>query len=275
MGQQVLDRLTDRDLILLAGDENADAAAWRVRFVSKHWLLTEALSDPDLIDRLFDPRLGLDEVPSPMLVFAAVIHRVAMDLTEASFVPDWVGHRARLPVFDVDPLREFLGDPGRAWFLIELLASFTRVAMHPVMGGRALNELDPVALASALAGAGGDRRGGLLRRLGDVALFTAGVYPDATGTRVPEPRQVEAMGRSAGLAAYEILEWSHHRPPETIGLELMENLGQRWYRLASANGGPPVLGDVAGRFTAGRRVLTYLSDRYLHRIEPGWFPLSA
>lgn len=275
MGHQVLNRLTDRDLAILLDDDVTDPDDLRRRLSTNPWALAERLSDPELIDRVFDPRLSMDSVPSPLLVFATVVHRVAMDLESANFVHDWVGCRSRLPVFDVDPLREFLGDPARGWFLIDLLASFTRVTMHPAMGGKTITELDPAALAAVMEGASSDRRGGLLRRLGDVALFTAGVYPDATGVRVPAPHKVEAMGRSAGMNAYEILEWSHSRHPATVGLELMETLGQRWYRMASVDDGPSLLGDVAGRFTAGRRVLTYLSDRYLHRIEPGWLPLSA
>ena len=33
---------------------------------------------------------------------------------------------------------------------------------------------------------------------------------------------------------------------------------------------PPVLGDVANRFSAARRVLNHLADQHLYRLQPGW-----
>jgi hypothetical protein len=235
--------------------------------------LSDLLSEPDLIDHLFDPRLGIDKVPSLLLVFGVLVHRVAADLFGANFVSDWAGPKCRLPVFDVEPLQEFLEAPGRCWYLIDLLDSFA-TSVGPTGPS-------PAAIASQIETAPPAVRGQMLRKLGDLALFMTGIFPDHTGATPVTPVDAERLGRTAGMTAGEILTLSTGRLPSTAALEWMEALGERWYRMAIDQGKaashpvPLVVGDVALRFTAGRRVLNLVADRYLNHSQPDWFPGAA
>lgn len=257
-----VDQLTDRDLeILAARRQSGGTAELRQQLASRPWMLADLASDAELLDDLLDPRSRLEDC-SPFLIFAAAVYRSAFELRAAGWVSEWTGPRQRLPVLSVQPLCEFLEAPARGLFLATLLAGFVKS-----------NQLDPRPIAALVSGAGPSRQV-LLRRLGDLALFLAGVLPDHTGSHPLAPRDADLLGESAGLRAGEVLSLLAH--PSAAGLEPMEVLGARWYRLAFEAGDPsPVVADVANRFSAGRRVLTHLSDRYLWKINPSWLPLTA
>jgi hypothetical protein len=276
MYQRYLERLSDRDLEILAMaiGRTSEPDTLRGEIRKNPGLLGEWLAEPGLVDLIFDPRHGLDVAPSPQLVFGVMVHRVAMDLVDAPYVVDWIGPKSRLPVFDVDPLKEFLEDPGRRWFLVELLDSFA--GPEGKIAGFHLP-----ALAAAIDQVHPTMRGQLLRRMGDLALFLTGVFPDHTGSRPVHPIEAERLGRAAGMSDHEILSLSAGKLPTTAGMDWMEALGERWYRMALDQGRlgasfvPPVVGDVAGRFTSGRRVLNVLTDRFLYRFRPDWLPGAA
>jgi hypothetical protein len=134
-----------------------------------------------------------------------------------------------------------------------------------------LTEADLRLLAGVLEAVPEESRPGVYRRLGDVSLFLAGVFPDYSTTYALGQFDVARLLRSArvpvaerdGLAAAPVLD-------------LFEYLGARWYRAALAaapvrTARLAVVGEVAGRFRQARRILNYLADRYL--IGPGstWF----
>jgi hypothetical protein len=250
MDLSTMDRFTeyDRQLLRLVGEPD----------------LERALASGALVDLIFDPRSSIESVPSPALVFAAFVHRVAAELEGSAYVSTWTSPRVRLPTFDVSPLREFLADRRRRWFLIDLLVSFA--SARP-------SGLDPYRLAAGAAAMPEVAQASMLRQLGDLALFLTGVLPDHTGSTRPAPSVLEAAARSARLPDLEILRLLQQEPES---MAVMETLGERWYRLAveysiqSRRPLPPVIGEVAGRFGAGRRVLNLVADRFLYRFEPPW-----
>ena len=206
---------------------------------------------------------------SPFLTFAVAVHRVAERLATTSYVDEWIGPRRRVPVFAVEPLRQLLGDPLRRFFFVELLASYTHVvsgstwvATRRGWRRRRFSELDPVQLAGLLDSVPPAERPGVLRRLGDLALFLTGVFPDHTAaTPLGRPLAEAQLRRSAGLEA---------APPsaESSSFELLELLGGRWYRLASrltpaVSGSVEVLTTIAEHFADARRVLNTVTDTYL------------
>jgi hypothetical protein len=197
-------------------------------------------------------------------------------------VAERTGPRQRIPLFDAPALREFLGSPERKLFLAELLASFTRVASgrYRVRGGgrtrtRRFSELDPVRLAGLLDGVPDAERPGVYRRLGDVSLFVAGVFPDYATLYGVGPSSVARLLRAAQVPAAE-----RERLATVPAIELLEQLGARWYR--AAYGLAPVrtarldvVADVAGRFQQARRVLNHIADRYLFATDHPWFAPPA
>jgi hypothetical protein len=271
-----LEHLSQRDLELLAQTAGIGQSALKQRMVERPEVIDDLLASPRLFETIFDPSKELaDPGASSFLAFAALVNRSASDLHDASYVSEWSGPGKRLPVFDVDPLRHFLDDGGRRYFLVEFLNSFTTVASGTFMvetrdgvRRRRFSELDPVGLAEMVELLPPAERPGGYRRLGDVALFLSGVLPDHTASHPYTAAQREWLARSAVLGPTDALV-------EDQGLHFMEAAGAGWYRRAvdEANGtvstGPTFLRTLADRFTEARRILNYLTDRYLFRHELG------
>jgi hypothetical protein len=232
------------------------------------------IGDPRLFQALFeDHETGVLHVLSPSLAFAVLVHRTIGDLDSTSYVPEWVGAGERLPVFDVITLREFIADPTRRYLVIDLLASFTRVASGSMWvltekgyKRRRFSELDPVSLAEMVESLPLERRAVGYRRLGDVALFLTGVFPDHTSRHPISATRREQLVRSTGVKG----EWDAGEEY----LQFLEVVGRRWYdRAANAHIPPPeggqTLHDLATNFIPARRFLNYLADTYLHRLPTG------
>jgi hypothetical protein len=288
VGSEYASHLTDADLALLA----SAAAAQGVAGGSAGPVDASRLrGDPAALLRLLEhpgvSRAVLGEgdagpgraVPaSPFLVFAVFVQRAAAELASAGHVPERTGPRQRVPLFDAPALRDFLAAPARRLFLAELLASFTRVASGRYWartGGRPrarrFSELDPVRLAGLLDAVPEAERPGVYRRLGDVALFLTGVFPDYASSRALGPVNAARLLRAAGLPAAQ-----QERLAAEPAIELLEHLGARWYRAARdlapvTTARLTVVGEVADRFRQARRVLNHVADRYLFPPGSPWF----
>lgn len=223
---------------------------------------------------------------SAFLTFAVAVHRAAAELEDLRFTAEWVGPRRRLPVFDVPVLREFVADPLRRLFLVELLASYTHVASGATWERttrgwrrRRFSELEPAQLAALLDVVPESERPGVYRRLGDLALFLTGVFPDHTATRGLAPVQRGRLLRVSGVEADidDVLP-SDVAALGTVGL--LELLGERWYRLAVAGAQPPltatmqVAAAVSEQFRQARRVLNFVTDQFLFPLRGQWFGVS-
>jgi hypothetical protein len=312
VGREYAEHLTDTDLKLLASAAGAPApgapapggppgavpvlpadadAGWLRRDPAA---IPGLLGDPRVFEAVFGwassgggdqgrpPRPGQAVPVSPFLTFAVAVHRSAIELASMGHVAERTGPRQRIPLFDAPALRDFLGSPARKLFLAELLASFTRVASgrYRVRGGgrtrtRRFSELDPVRLAGLLDGVPDAERPGVYRRLGDVSLFVAGVFPDYATLYGVGPASVARLLRAAQVPAAE-----QERLATVPAIELLEQLGARWYRAAHHlapvhTARLDVVADVAGRFQQARRVLNHIADRYLFTADHPWFAPPA
>ena len=317
VGREYATHLTDTDLTLLASAAGAPAPGAlapdgppgavpvRPADADAGWLRRDPAAIPGLLGdpRVFEAVFGWpvsggpvsgrgdqnrplrpgQAVPvSPFLTFAVAVHRSAIELATMGHVAERTGPRQRIPLFDAPALREFLGSPARKLFLAELLASFTRVASgrYRVRGSgrtrtRRFSELDPVRLAGLLDGVPDAERPGVYRRLGDVSLFVAGVFPDYATLYGVGPASVARLLRAAQVPAAE-----QERLATVPAIELLEQLGARWYRAAHHlapvhTARLDVVADVAGRFQQARRVLNHIADRYLFTADHPWFAPPA
>lgn len=271
-----LEHLTDTDMAALARIEGSTAPdELRRELASQPELIDEILGHPGMLDVVVGhgPQGGIEPGVSPFLIFCAYANLAARDLASATYVAEWTAPRCRLPVFDVASLREFVEVGERRYFLVELLASFTRVAV--VAGGRdgrpeVKSELDLAALARAVGAMPAWRRPFGYRRLGDVALFSSGVFPDHTAAHPLRPDAREELAISAGLDEPPIA--GEH------DLTFIESVGAGWYRQAAKSvrqavgAVPAFLGDVAEHFRQARRVLNYLADHHLYEMQIGLRP---
>jgi hypothetical protein len=277
-GRGYLEHLTDQDLRLLATSAGMRAeVAGQLR--SRPAIVLELVERPELFDQVFghDDPARLAGI-SPFLAFQAAIGAAGRELAGRQFVTERTTPRERLPVFDAPSLRDFLADQHRRLFLAELLSSFVRVASGRYWTRTArgwqrqrYSELDPVRLAQLAAETPRAYRPGIYRRLGDVSLFLTGVYPDYAQRYAFGPLDAARLLRATGLS-----------PDEESGLatappiELLEQLGQRWYRRAwtlapVSTHQLTVVAQVAARFRDARRVLNHISDHYLARVGNPWF----
>lgn len=268
----IADSLTLRDLATVAaaaGFDGMDTLQEHLRV--RPWAIHDILSDGDVFDTVMVRHDHPANVVSPTLLFSVIAHRVAVELAQSDYVEDWAGPNSRLPVFDVRPLREFLSDPGRVMFLVRLLESFVVPAPPPVPA----DPLDLVDMASWIDVALPADRLLLLRRLGDLALFQAGVFPDMVGSIPLQVGDAKKLGATLDLTSDEVLELCS-MTSMAPGLDALDALGAGWYDAAHREDvdSPPVVSDVAQRFSSARRVLNVLSDRYLHQVEAA-FPAAA
>jgi len=272
LGSLYLEHLSDSDLALLSGvgESHHD--------VRRDPEQLEALIDNPATFRTLFTAPGRDPLlrGSPFLLFAVLIHRVVRDLGQASFVEEWVGPRQRVPVFDTGSLRDFGADPLRRLFLAQLLASYTKVASGSTLvktnrgwRRRRFSELDPMRLIELAEMVPEAERPSIYRRLGDLSLFLTGIFPDYAGERLVAERERRQLERALGTADRE-------RSERQDSVWLLEQLGRRAYRIAQhgADRGAAmtrVLAEVSENFAAARRVLNFLTDRYLFPMRRQWF----
>jgi hypothetical protein len=256
------EHLTDTDLLTLAGGRREQAAALRAR----PELVLDVLDRPGVADSLLRARTDEPErftYVSPFLVFAAAVHRASASLVGTSYVPDRTGPRSRLPVFDGPQLAAFATVPRHRLFVAELLASYARVASgvsySRTPGGwrrQRWDELDLPRLATLLDALPAVQRPAVWRRLGDGALFLAGVFPEHV-ERSLGLVEVARLQRATGLRLLSA------EGPVTA---LLEELAARAYERVGA---AVPQGVVQAPGTA-RRVLTLVADRYLFPVAPDW-----
>jgi hypothetical protein len=278
IGSHYLERLTESDLRLLSSVRpGISLTPDRVVAVLADDALFEAVFTAVRRHQPGRPFL----LASPFLTFAVAVHRTASELQGSSYVPEWTGPRQRLPVFDGGVLAAFLAEPWHALFLAELLASYAHVTSGSYWtrtrrGWRRhrWSELDPARLAGLLEVVPEAERSGVYRRLGDLALFLTGVFPDHTALRGISPIEVPRLLAAAGAA--------RDAEVATSFVDLLSWLGVRWYRrgvhtavLPTAETG--LIAGIAEQFADARRVLTVISDRYLFPYGNPWFatPWSA
>jgi hypothetical protein len=287
-----LEHLTDEDLAFVCDPHDGDGGGGDYRnFVrARRGGIEGLLAQPEVFEALFvaDPNRGPLMQVSPFLTFAVVVERAAHELSAATYVPEWVGVGRRTPLFDVPRLQEFMSSPWRRFFLTELLASYTRVASGSVLVAtrrgfrrQRFSELDPVRLAAMLDLVPEAERPGVLRRLGDLALFLTGVFPDYVGRRGFGPVDQGRLLRSTATA---MGPRRARTPPARSGIDeggdavaLLGQLGRRWYQAAFQLLPGPVPANVAvisempDRFNDARRVLGVIAERFLFPRREQWF----
>jgi hypothetical protein len=297
VGSGYADHLTDADLALLVsisqGSARADQAAAGALWLRSHPdELPDLIADPRVFEAVFGPGdtaagpRAQASLASPFLIFAVAVHRAAAELGTMDHVAERSGQRQRVPLFDAPQLREFLGSPARRLFLAELLASFTRNAGAPyrapsrgqrgtrqaraARGVRRFSELDLARMAGLLDAVPEAERAGVYRRLGDVALFLTGVFPDYAVTHALGPVSAAWLLRAAQVPERQRCELAG-----APAIDLFEHLGAQWYRAAwglapARTARLAVVAEVADRFRQARRVLNHVADRYLFPQGNPW-----
>lgn len=283
--RRYVDLLSESDLTLLGRiaqvgpDDNA--AAW---FRSDPSRIAAALDAGTTFAALFDAEANDTlETVTPLLVFAVLVHRGATEIRDHIHVPERYGTGLVIPVFDGERLARFVATPANALFLIELLGSYTRVLSGPRWENtrgkwrrRRFSEMNPAQLAELAASLPTEDRTGAYRRLGDLALFLNGVFPDHSARQTLTPIELARIIRSIpdGRLSDPVRMVQADRIDATG--PVLAALGPQWYRLAAARVVEPSLqtqlNDVADHFDQARRFLNFITDRYLWKRRDRLFP---
>jgi hypothetical protein len=250
------EHLTDRDLLALTDGRPEQVDALRRR----PELVLDLLDRPAVADALLTATPDEGErfrYVSPFLVFAAAVHRASASLVGHASVLDRTAPRSRIPILDGPVIAAFATEPTHRLFLAELLASYARLASGVSWRRdgrgwhrRRWDDLDLLRLAELLTEVPAPDRPGIWRRIGDGALFLAGVYPEFA-ERTYGASGTARLQRSTGLP---------QRDEGPVG-ELLEDLAGRAYR--QTRGAVPA--GVVGSPASARRLLTIIADGYLHR----------
>lgn len=287
-GRRYLDHLTAADRQLLS------TAATDVRTTTDGLAaapdrVEDLLGDDAVFHAVFPDDEVDDEIlvgASPFLSFAVAVHRARQELSRARWVQEWTGPRERVPVLTTGDLQAFLADPDHRLFLAELLASYTHVVggtityrRHGRLHRRRYNELDLASMAALLDVVDQRNRPGVYRRLGDLALFLTGVFPDHTALRAFAPIDLERLAR-----ALQPVDGGHEQLQAALEVRgavgLLEHLGQQWYERAleatpMRGGLLATVASIGEGFVEARRVLNHLTDQHLFPFRAQWFPDSA
>ncbi len=254
-------------LSLVVTDGRPDAAAALVWA----WREDQAQIEPWFDDERVLRRLRADDRAtlelSPRFLFTVLLRRIRRDLSEVPYTVERVDATGRVVVFDARLAHELLRASEMFNYLVELLVSFERTETVTVRGRpitqklRRLNTLSIDDMVELAALVDPPLRPMVFRRIGDIALFTTGLFPDAVlrGPRLPL------------RATPESSRFSRRRR-----LEDYEEEGRRFYRMAADrfSASHPRLAQVlvrlADEFTAARKPLNVLSERYVAWARPHW-----
>jgi hypothetical protein len=261
--------LHERDLAVLARALDTDVETLGDELARRPWHANDVLRRPEVVESVLHGTGPEQFDVSPLLFFAVLVHHAADELASSDWVDEWAGPGCRLPVFDVEPLLEFADAPERLQFTARLLAGFA----VPETAAVPADPLDLDELVDWLGAVGPADHIVLLRQLGDLALFRAGVFPDSIGAVALSTAQAEHLGRSVRMTDDELNHLVDHGSA-TPGLDALETLSSAWYRAAADNSpsSPVLLRDVANRIRTARRFLNYAADHYLYQLQPRWAP---
>jgi hypothetical protein len=286
-----LEHLTDDDLALLCRPDLGAASRgdYRRWVGARRGGIEGLLSSREVFEAVFVLDRGALVGVSPFLAFGVAVHRAVQELRSAAYVPEWVGVGRRTPLFDVPRLREFASAPWRSFFLTELLASYSRVASGSVVVAtrrglrrQRFSELDPVHLAALLDVVSDAERPGVFRRLGDLALFLTGVFPDYVARHGFGPVDQGRLLRAGRTALGGNVARRQGGPGLVVdddvnAVALLCQLGRRWYQAASQLLPGPVpanvavIGEMPERFDDARRILSVVAERFLFPHQERWF----
>ena len=245
----------------------------------KRQLMTRAMGDQAFLeamkesDEVFRMVMSDEEILlkiSPDLYFEILLINARKEMKTSAYTLEPTDGQY-LPVFDVPDVTELLERPRFLIYLSQMLASFVRINSHTVSvrirkGVRrrtSYNDMDIDSLIRFGAVADEENRFAFVKRIADVCLFSAGIYPVLS-------RRPNRFGLSADDRA------SNTRHRRRTFEELVET-GQRFYGMAKRHATADVLELshifelLENQFTSALKPLTFISNHYLHASKTRMF----
>lgn len=223
-------------------------------------------------DRLFSRVIDDDEIMlkiSPKLFFTILMVKARKDLNREYYTFERDRYH-RIPIFDIEVVRDLINQDLVFEYLIDMLVSFTRTESqtiyYVVKGRRGLRRLkfsdidvfDMLHLAELVDE---DARFPIYKRIGDICLWTLGIFPEYV------------MPRSfTGRVSPPRIGFKYR-----MSFEEYEELGKTFYKIASNSYSAKVFGldkplsILSEQFTIAEKPLNLISERYLTFKKDKWF----
>ncbi len=222
--------------------------------------------------RLFSRIMNDDEIMlkiSPKLFFTVLMIKARIDLNREVYTIERDRHH-KIPVFDIEKVRELINDDDILNYLIDMLVSFTRTESqtiyYVVKGRRGLRKIkfsdidvfDMIRLADMIEE---EMRFPVYKRIGDICLWLLGIFPEYVMPRsfIPSNLSIRVGFR------YKLT------------FEEYEEIGRTFYKLASNAYDAKIFGldkplsILSEEFTIAEKPLNLISERYLVFRKDKWF----
>ncbi len=219
-------------------------------------------------ERLFQRLMADDETfvgVSPTLYFEVLLRKALSEIEQATHTVERAGSET-LVVFDTNEVVELLSRPVVLDYLVDMLASFTRVESYtiPVRARRGtwrrvrFNDIDIDSLMQLCSAVEEERRLAFYKRIADVCLFVIGVFPEHAAPNHRYPFSGESRPRLG--------RWRRR------GLEDYEAEGRHFYKLAGQHPDAKAMHLSEAfwllheKLSVAKKPLTFISQHYLqHR----------
>jgi hypothetical protein len=219
------------------------------------------LRDEELFDRVIGDEEILVKI-SPKLFFAVLLERIRRDLEKETYTVER-RHLQRIAVFDSDKVVDLLSRKQIRDYLAEMLASFTRIESFtlPVRVRKGIwrkyrfNDLNVASLIRYCQAVDEDHRFRFYKRIADVCLFLAGMFPGHIETQYRYPLSRKMRPRVMGQSRRSIEDY------EEEGRAFYERAAE--HEVAKAQNLDGVLSTLSENFTLAEKPLAFMSDHYL------------
>ncbi len=257
-------RLSRQDVLflvdtLMPGNRDREQAADVVQ--SDEQLIEKMLDDEQVFQRLMDEEEGVVRA-SPWLFFSVLLRRARRELEREPFTVERRSQQ-KIILFDADRVVRLLQQQPLQEYLAAMLASFTRIesVTVPVRVRKGVwrryrtNDLDVESLMQYSQALDEGARFEPYKRIADVCLFLAGMFPEYIEAQHRYPLSGQARPQMRGRLVQSLEDYERH--------------GQAFYRLAAqhararAQGLDSVLATLSQDFVLAEKPLAFLVDRYL------------
>lgn len=230
-------------------------------------ILTGMLEDERLFSRIMNDEEIMLKI-SPKLFFTVLMIKARKDLNREYYTIERDRFH-RIPVFDIESVRELMNQDDVLEYLIDMLVSFTKTesqtVYYVVKGRRGLrrikfSDIDVFDMLHLAELVDEDLRFPIYKRIGDICLWTLGIFPEY------------ATPRSLTRSSYPRVGFKYK-----MSFEEYEELGKTFYKIASNSYSAKVFGldrpllILSEQFTLAEKPLNLISERYLAFRKDKWF----
>lgn len=257
-------RLRRHDLLflietLMPGREDKERVADVIQGDSH---LIEAMLDDERLFRRLTAGEDILLHVSPWLFFTVLLRRARRDLAREAFTVE-LRHRQKVFLFDTDRVVQLLEQEELLDYLATMLSSFTRIQSVTVRvrvrertwRRYRASELDVESLIRYCQTLDEEFRFEPYRRIGDVCLFLAGMFPEYIHAQYRYPLSSQLRPRAKSRLCTSLEDYEAH--------------GQAFYRLAAEHemakieGLDSLLKTLSESFILAEKALNFLANHYL------------